>query len=314
MIRRLKAADPTLAERYNTRILDMQEIVDACVREFEAVVERREREREEAARLEEANKRLLAEQEQRQRQKEQEELLAAQEVARREKEELVKRVKSLAAEDPGILAEVVGLGKPYPAVPGSTCDTCASKGVPCRGVAGKSCEGCSKLHISCSNSSGQFLVHLTPEYYVYSLSISVRHATSKSSVSEPSSLYLCSSSLSARKAKTATAPAVEETKTRTRRTKASGTASSSKCKAIVIDDHDSSDNDGSTAGGPFRKKAKTPDTDSLLSRSEAADLIGKVVMEMETVQSSLDAAKELLAAFAGKANGKKRVVIKAPID
>ena len=68
------------------------------------------------------------------------------------------------------------------------------------------------------------------------------------------------------------------------------------------------------AGGPSCKKAKTPDTDSLLSRSEAADLIGKVVMEMETVQSSLDAAKELLAAFAGKANGKKRVVIKAPID
>src|SRR6202042_329862 len=89
MIRRVKAADPKLGERYNTRILDMQEIVDACMREFEAVVERSEREREEAARLEEANKRLLAEQEQRQRQKEQEKLLAAQEAARQEKDELV---------------------------------------------------------------------------------------------------------------------------------------------------------------------------------------------------------------------------------
>jgi hypothetical protein len=71
-------------------------------------------------------------------------------------------------------------------------------------------------------------------------------------------------------------------------------------------DEDEADSIGSSASC---KKIKT---DDLLSQAEAAELVGGVVMQLETVQQALDQVRASLAQFAGKANGKRRVSINHP--
>ena len=52
--------------------------------------------------------------------------------------------------------------------------------------------------------------------------------------------------------------------------------------------------------------------DDLLSRSDAAELIGQVMIELQAMQNSFDQVQELLADFMGCANGKQHVVIQSP--
>src|ERR1700683_4935551 len=104
-------------------------------------------------------------------QKEQANLLAVQEVDRKEKEDLVMRMKTLAEQDPELLESVGFLvsqqfpfavffyilisgqkRSTYLAMAGSTCTNCATKGVVCHGITGKSCDRCSRLHATCSNA------------------------------------------------------------------------------------------------------------------------------------------------------------------
>jgi len=87
-------------------------------------------------------------------------------------------------------------------------------------------------------------------------------------------------------------------------------ARASKRKVVKIEDDDDGDSIGS---GSSRKKARIMADEGLLSRSDAAELIGRVAMEVEAVQDSLNRVWELLGDFAGQANGKKRVTIKSRV-
>lgn len=87
-------------------------------------------------------------------------------------------------------------------------------------------------------------------------------------------------------------------------------ARASKRKVVKIEDDDDGDSIGS---GSSRKKARIMADEGLLSRSDAAELIGRVAMEVEAVQDSLNRVRELLGDFAGQANGKKRVTIKSRV-
>ena len=49
---------------------------------------------------------------------------------------------------------------------------------------------------------------------------------------------------------------------------------------------------------------------SLLSRAEAAEVVGTVTMELQSIQDALDRTREALAHFTSRANGKRRVAIK----
>jgi hypothetical protein len=63
------------------------------------------------------------------------------------------------------------------------------------------------------------------------------------------------------------------------------------------------------ANGAPPKRAKTTTEEDLLPRSEAAELIGEVVMELEVMNNAFERARGLLGDFAARANGKKRVTI-----
>jgi hypothetical protein len=67
----------------------------------------------------------------------------------------------------------------------------------------------------------------------------------------------------------------------------------------------------SAPAGPSSKKAKLSSDEGLLSREEAADLIGQLAMELESIQVALDHTRQLLADFTARANGKRRVVVRA---
>ena len=59
------------------------------------------------------------------------------------------------------------------------------------------------------------------------------------------------------------------------------------------------------------KRAKVShNEDSLLSRAEAAEVVGTVAMELQSIQDGLDRTYEALAHFTSRANGKRRVAIK----
>jgi hypothetical protein len=91
---------------------------------------------------------------------------------------------------------------------------------------------------------------------------------------------------------------------------AAAAASSSKRKASNEDPADEDE----PAGPITRKKARAATPEGILPRSEAAELIGLVVMELEATRMSLEKVRELMATFAAHANGTKHVVIKAPND
>jgi hypothetical protein len=80
-------------------------------------------------------------------------------------------------------------------------------------------------------------------------------------------------------------------------------ASTSNSKKRSANDEDDAESIGSSA---LRKRTKS---DDLLSREEAAELVGGMAMELQTVQQALDQIKASLALFAGKANGKRRVTL-----
>jgi hypothetical protein len=61
-----------------------------------------------------------------------------------------------------------------------------------------------------------------------------------------------------------------------------------------------------------RKKARKTSDDDLLSRSDATELIGQVMIELQAMQNSFDWVQELLVDFTGRTNGKQHVVIQSP--
>jgi hypothetical protein len=52
--------------------------------------------------------------------------------------------------------------------------------------------------------------------------------------------------------------------------------------------------------------------DDLLSRSDAIELIGQVMIELQAMQNSFNQGQELLADFTACENGKQHVVIQSP--
>lgn len=85
----------------------------------------------------------------------------------------------------------------------------------------------------------------------------------------------------------------------------STSSTSSKRKAVKLED---SGRDASGSGGTG-KRARTNIEDDVLSRPEAAELLGTVVMELEVIDHSMAKIRETMAAFAASANGKKRVMV-----
>jgi hypothetical protein len=169
MIRRLRKVDADLASTYDARIDMIQGFVESAIREYEALVRRRQQDAAEAAQKEQERQRVLAEEEA-MRKKEEEERKAkvAEEEARRKREEaerhaklragLIVKVKELAERDPDFLAQsglqVASPRTTYPAVDGGKCDKCMTRNVVCLGVAGKTCTECARLHYACSNNTG----------------------------------------------------------------------------------------------------------------------------------------------------------------
>ena len=172
MIRKLKAVDPELAERYNSRIDVVQEFVERAFHAYKGAVRQRERDAIEAAQREEERQRVLAEADLRRKREEEKARLAEEEAAQKQKAALLDMVKELAAKDPDALVEA-GLrvvsskvsarfpltpgrqSTTYPAVAAGQCDSCQAKGVVCVGTAGKACRECLRLHYACSNNAGE---------------------------------------------------------------------------------------------------------------------------------------------------------------
>ena len=96
---------------------------------------------------------------------------------------------------------------------------------------------------------------------------------------------------------------------RTRQSPAQSTASSSAAKRKVkFNEDDALESNVTTC---ISKRAKVShDEDSLLSRAEAAEVVGTVAMELQSIQDALDRTQEALAHFTSRANGKRRVAIK----
>src|SRR5882762_8528098 len=97
MVQKLRSLDQPLADRYNNRIMQIQEVVERMTTEFEIWVKEREQERLEAAEQE----RKRQEEEEEEEKKE-----AADKAERNEKELLVKKVRELMVNDPELLAQV----------------------------------------------------------------------------------------------------------------------------------------------------------------------------------------------------------------
>jgi hypothetical protein len=78
-----------------------------------------------------------------------------------------------------------------------------------------------------------------------------------------------------------------------------------KHKAVKLED---SGQDTSGSGGT-RKRAWTNVEDDVLSRPEAAELLGTIIMELDVIDHSMAKIQETMATFAASANGKKWVVV-----
>lgn len=164
-----------------------------------------------------------------------------------------------------------------------------TKGEVCVGVAGKSCQECYRLHLGCSNTSESAI-------YIWFLVVFINIADSvRKAKAEPSGTLGDPAKGKGRKAKAPTVPLTANSK-----------AAAAPLRKKRGADEDEADSIGSSASC---KKIKT---DDLLSRAEAAELVGGVVMQLETVQQALDQVRASLAQFAGKANGKRRVSINHP--
>jgi hypothetical protein len=164
----------------------------------------------------------------------------------------------------------------YLAVDGGQCDQCMKKGEICTGIAGRSCDPCVKLHSSCSNS-GKFYF---PYHWKFTTALFIVVRKPRKSTS------------------------AIQLKAQNRHPKAS-MASSSKCKVNDVgeDEDEIADEISSLA---FRKKAKTTD-DNALSRSDAAEFIRELLMEIEGMKTTFDRVHNMLANFAAQANGKRHV-------
>jgi hypothetical protein len=95
MVRKLRFLDQPLADRYNNRIMQIQEVVERLTTEFEIRVKEREQEQLEAA-----------EQERKRQEEEEKKKEAADKAEQKEKELLVEKVRELMANDPELLAQV----------------------------------------------------------------------------------------------------------------------------------------------------------------------------------------------------------------
>jgi ATPase subunit of ABC transporter with duplicated ATPase domains len=95
------------------------------------------------------------------------------------------------------------------------------------------------------------------------------------------------------------------------RSKATAASSETGVKRKFKEEQD--EEEGSVASSSSRKRVKVS-TEATLSRSEAAAILGEMVMEMETIDHSMSRMREILSGFAGQANGKKRVTINGPKD
>ena len=106
-----------------------------------------------------------------------------------------------------------------------------------------------------------------------------------------------------------TKPKVAEAKTKICRAKATVASSNSAAKRKANKVQDEA-NDPVEAGSS-RKKAKMEIDNKLLSRAEAAEIIGQVVIELEGIQGALNHTRDTLALFTARANGKRRVTLRA---
>jgi hypothetical protein len=95
MVQKLRSLDQPLADRYNNRIMQIQEVVERMTTEFEIRVKEREQERLEAA-----------ERERKRQEEEEEKKEAADKAERKEKELLVEKVRELMVNDPELLVQV----------------------------------------------------------------------------------------------------------------------------------------------------------------------------------------------------------------
>ena len=95
MVQKLRSLDQPLADRYNNRIMQIQEVVERMITEFEIRVKEREQERLEAA-----------ERERKRQEEEEEKKEAADKAERNEKELLVKKVRELMVNNPELLVQV----------------------------------------------------------------------------------------------------------------------------------------------------------------------------------------------------------------
>jgi len=106
MVCKLKVVKPELTELYHNRIMFLQDYIETCIQEFEAMMEQRRRDLFEAKWQEDEQRKMLAEQDRRRKQEKEEKRLAVEEVEKKAKEEFLQRVKEIAANNPELLAQV----------------------------------------------------------------------------------------------------------------------------------------------------------------------------------------------------------------
>ena len=164
----------------------------------------------------------------------------------------------------------------YPAVDGGKCDQCAKKGETCTGIAGRSCYPCARLHSSCSNS-GKFYF---PYHWKFTTALFIVVRKPRKSTS------------------------AIQSKAQNRHPKAPAASSSKRKVNDVGEDEDEITDDISSSAS--RKKAKMTDDDAL-SRSDAAEFIGELLMEIEGMKTTFNHVREMLANFAARANGRRRI-------
>jgi hypothetical protein len=103
---KLKAVNPELAEIYHNRIMFLQDHIETCIQEFEAMMEQRRRDLFEVKWQEDEQRKMLAEHDHRWKQEEEEKRLAVEEAEKKVKEEFLQRVKEIAANNLELLTQV----------------------------------------------------------------------------------------------------------------------------------------------------------------------------------------------------------------
>jgi hypothetical protein len=157
----------------------------------------------------------------------------------------------------------------YPAIDGGKCDQCMKKGEICTGIAGRSCDPCAKLHSSCSNSSKFYF----PYHWTFTTALFIVVQKPRKSTS------------------------AIQSKAQNRHPKAS-VASSSKCKVNDVRE-DEDENADEISSSASCKKANTTDDDAL-SRSDEAEFIGELLIEIEGMKTTFDRVCNMLANFSAR--------------